>query len=1522
MINVRLRAARMPRPGSIPAGRLIAACALLLVIAAPAAADVGPSVRLRLQVPDDRLPTVGEVFAFDLELTSGIGAIVDAPRLATSRLPNGQWAWDQLSFPLPERFELAPMQPASFPVQLACNDPFAPITIRMQVDGRTVTQDFHLLPQAVNSTDGGDETVMELDSDKGGPLGVDTSFERPEPAPVTRKNVRDRRAEFADPSKGRNIRVHGRFVYHRNSHNQNNEFIGDGLTMGADGVTVFVYDEDWDWDDLLASAVLGPDGTFDITFYYDQAEAPDIYLEFNAANSKVDLVYPSIWNVTYTWRTPVRDDFTGSVINYGTRKPASQAHYAGLHILSTLTKSWRWLNANGFGGIDNVLVSWPDSDWPHYKSVWETIYIPRSHQWTEATLAHEYGHHWSHEYSVLPDSEYCNVGDRLDAPGEDCRHGSWCMENAGVALQEGFANWVSAMVTRGFPSLYGAEALMIRDYETIERCTWDGLNEWDPAWKTHGFFSAFLQDLVDGQNEQDPNRLDWGADVLTWPVSRVLQVQAAQDPVTPLGLIWALRLTYPLESEGIWMAAANNRFEQVDTTPPTTPAGLTSTSHLTVGDSPDATVDLVWNAASDDFSGVRAYRVRWNLGSALAPNWNSAIATTTAISTPTLAPGVWWFTVDAVDRAGNLSGGHATFGPVTIRQPIPADVRAHSGNTWPYAIVPRNTNDATSISAPLPATLFGNSNSYMNLRVQNTGEVATSPTLRLNFYEDGLLNWWSSIVTLSGLGERSYLNVGPFPMRGGRHTIGMWADAFEQMPETNEADNIWSRQFVWSPLTLNNIFLERQRPPHAWGGFDWDIFSSPNSDGFRFSMNTDPYVGAVMLPGNLTADYDVASSTASTGPNNGFSLVTRKVQSLRPAGCLDAVFANNEQTAETTVDVGVLNYANHHGTFKIRRLQSQWLGNGGVNVFLNADAPMQLRHLFLPVNAGTNHGTVTLQADPAAGPLHIMVIPNQVVHASLTSLPTAATDESGFARLDYTYTAQTQGLVVWQDPRDVPAGASGSVTAWLWSGPTPADLVPYQTAGWFGPVVPTQGAPGSSLSAVPPSTLAGNAPSTYFNAMLRNQSPGVATGFLSTVYLDGLPRAVDEATGLNANTTRSRNFPEAQTVRGGRHTLSLHIDVEDWVVEGDEANNLAGLQYVWSPLLLAPGAVLERPAPPDPLGGYVAAAAWAAEPLWFNCDGLRLAATPPAGGGGWWQAVAAAPTAGDRDIDLRLHEAVDHVLAGFRDPLAASVWSAGASDYVLVNQRATTPRAFDVGVVGLAGVSPAGDYRAQAVGSTFLDGEPDGDYGPFALGGDQLLALHEVRLAAGLMRIDLLSQDGNVAWGMTLHRAQLPFQSKSYAPGIVGQAWSAPAGEDATMTVEIQQDGFYCLAVWKVGAADLGQSGTYKLAFGAGATGAPDAGSSAALPTVTALREVWPNPFNPSTRIAFDLAVAGRVQLEVYDVRGKLVRRLASESLPAGRHQRTWDGRSDAGDGVASGNYFARLVAGGKTSTRKMLLVK
>jgi hypothetical protein len=95
-----------------------------------------------------------------------------------------------------------------------------------------------------------------------------------------------------------------------------------------------------------------------------------------------------------------------------------------------------------------------------------------------------------------------------------------------------------------------------------------------------------------------------------------------------------------------------------------------------------------------------------------------------------------------------------------------------------------------------------------------------------------------------------------------------------------------------------------------------------------------------------------------------------------------------------------------------------------------------------------------------------------------------------------------------------------------------------------------------------------------------------------------------------------------------------------------------------------------------------------------------------------------------------------------------------------------------------------------------------------------------------------------------------------------------------------------------------------------------------APPAVTALHPNVPNPFNPTTRIGYDLATAGRAQLRIYDVTGRLVRTLVDEVRAPGRYTATWTGLDAAGAKVASGVYFARLDATGFATTRKMVLLQ
>ncbi len=83
-----------------------------------------------------------------------------------------------------------------------------------------------------------------------------------------------------------------------------------------------------------------------------------------------------------------------------------------------------------------------------------------------------------------------------------------------------------------------------------------------------------------------------------------------------------------------------------------------------------------------------------------------------------------------------------------------------------------------------------------------------------------------------------------------------------------------------------------------------------------------------------------------------------------------------------------------------------------------------------------------------------------------------------------------------------------------------------------------------------------------------------------------------------------------------------------------------------------------------------------------------------------------------------------------------------------------------------------------------------------------------------------------------------------------------------------------------------------------------------------------PNPFAGSTTLEFGLPSAQPVQLTIYDASGRSVRTLASGAHAAGYHVVGWDARDDAGHTVPAGAYFARLVAGGRTLTHRMLHVR
>ena len=97
---------------------------------------------------------------------------------------------------------------------------------------------------------------------------------------------------------------------------------------------------------------------------------------------------------------------------------------------------------------------------------------------------------------------------------------------------------------------------------------------------------------------------------------------------------------------------------------------------------------------------------------------------------------------------------------------------------------------------------------------------------------------------------------------------------------------------------------------------------------------------------------------------------------------------------------------------------------------------------------------------------------------------------------------------------------------------------------------------------------------------------------------------------------------------------------------------------------------------------------------------------------------------------------------------------------------------------------------------------------------------------------------------------------------------------------------------------------------------------SEGIPTVFALHENYPNPFNPTTTLRFDLPDISDITLTIYNMLGQRVRTFNMNDTPAGYHSIKWNATNDYGDPVGAGVYLYQLRANQFVKTRKMVLLK
>jgi hypothetical protein len=93
--------------------------------------------------------------------------------------------------------------------------------------------------------------------------------------------------------------------------------------------------------------------------------------------------------------------------------------------------------------------------------------------------------------------------------------------------------------------------------------------------------------------------------------------------------------------------------------------------------------------------------------------------------------------------------------------------------------------------------------------------------------------------------------------------------------------------------------------------------------------------------------------------------------------------------------------------------------------------------------------------------------------------------------------------------------------------------------------------------------------------------------------------------------------------------------------------------------------------------------------------------------------------------------------------------------------------------------------------------------------------------------------------------------------------------------------------------------------------------SNIATPEEFSLRGAYPNPFNPTTSLTLDIAEAGQVSVQVYNLIGQVVATLASGYMDADTYTLTWDASN-----MSSGMYFVKAETAGKVTTQKLMLMK
>jgi len=822
---------------------------------------------------------------------------------------------------------------------------------------------------------------------------------------------------------------------------------------------------------------------------------------------------------------------------------------------------------------------------------------------------------------------------------------------------------------------------------------------------------------------------------------------------------------------------------------------------------------------------------------------------------------------------------------------------------WWGPIVPRETSDATSTFAPLPSSLPGYTEIFASFAETNNGLDCLAPGGREYVYLDGQAfnnGAWSGVLAP---GSFTCLLNQPVTVPGGRHTLRIDRDTDNELVESNENDNTFKAQFVWSPFGLADQHPEVRPPPPPRG-----TLAYPNCEGFMFTGN---WWGAVaIIPTNPNDDYDLFLFDDYTGSTAGYQ--TPIASSWTTPGIVDFVLVNGNIVGEG---------------------ETRWVGTVRASMPVGADVVVQQSNqvgpTYYPVNLyGSSSSTGTR-----------LLVPNQIIKVHEFYLAdTSVTYEfemknlSGGADLDLAvfdaavdyhalsdavaeasaYGAGADEKATYQPPmaghygvavykfssEDLPLDASYELICRV--APPNLDATDYPSGHDY-PLVPRNTTGASSGNVHLTSTLDGNMQTTYLNYSVEQEGPNDCPQWLTSVTLDNHV-VLDEAwSGEPVPVTSVQWFDRGPYgVRGGRHTLMLHADIEESIIEPNEADNFWVTQYVWSPLYLALDAPVVRDEPPST--GFT--------PL-VNCDGMTFTRNA---GAAW--VVGMTPLASDDDYDLIVYEDYLDSQDGFDDQLAVSPAMYGETDFV-VGHYSGTPVDVVAGVI-TSGASSHEPFAMQAADAAVHQGNNEGEFlfqfmGPhkmvdvyevFLEGGDRVLFKLEKIEGGSDLKMHLFPGDPGGIYGVwDEHQVSTTF--------VEGEEW---------IVFESDDDAWYPLVVCRQDYRGLGAGLEYHLTWHPTGISAVEEETSA--PTKLMFMAPSPNPSSHGSMLSFGLPEGGHVRLDVFDLRGHLVQTVVDRQYAAGRHQVQWTGRDDEGRQAATGVYYARLQFAGEMLTRRMTVLR